>query len=168
MDEGREKLIEEIGELALQYDMKHSGWSQSVLAALQEKLDLKDDGAFRAASALSGGIARRGETCGALIGGIMAISQIVGRESIQDTEQYRKAMVPATDMYLRFEEELGHTLCAEIHKILYGRSFKLYEQEDLEAFLAAGGHEPEGCPGICRKAAKIAADIVLDLKAGGK
>jgi hypothetical protein len=98
----------------------------------------------------------------------MAISQIVGRESIQDTEQYRKAMVPATDMYLRFEEELGHTLCAEIHKILYGRSFKLYEQEDLEAFLAAGGHEPEGCPGICRKAAKIAADIVLDLKAGGK
>jgi hypothetical protein len=25
MDEGREKLIEEIGELALQYDMKHSG-----------------------------------------------------------------------------------------------------------------------------------------------
>jgi hypothetical protein len=75
-------------------------------------------------------------------------------------------MVPATDMYLRFEEELGHTLCAEIHKILYGRSFKLYEQKDLEAFLAAGGHEPEGCPGVCRKAARIAASIILDLKAG--
>jgi C_GCAxxG_C_C family probable redox protein len=129
-------------------------------------LDLKDPGAFKAASALAGGIARRGETCGALLGGIMAICQIVGRESIEDTEQYRKAMVPATDMYLRFKEEVGHTMCAEIHKILYGKSFKLYEQEDYEAFLAAGGHEPQGCPGVCGKGAKIAARIILDLKAG--
>ncbi len=97
----------------------------------------------------------------------MAICQLVGRESIQDTEQYRRAMAPATDMYLRFREEVGHTLCAEIHKILYGRSFKLYEKEDYEAFLAAGGHEPEGCPGICTKAAKIAASIILDLKTAG-
>ena len=95
----------------------------------------------------------------------MAICGVVGRESIQDTEQYRKAMVPATDMYLRFKEVVGHTLCVEIHKILYGRPFKLYEQEDYEAFLAAGGHEPDGCPGVCGKAAKIAAGIILDLKA---
>ena len=94
----------------------------------------------------------------------MAICQIVGRESIEDTEQYRRAMVPATDMYLRFEEEVGHTICAEIHKILYGRSFKLYEKEDYKGFLAAGGHEPQGCPGVCGKGAKIAARIILDLK----
>ena len=115
---------------------------------------------------MSGGIARRGETCGALIGGIMAICQIVGRESIEDTEQYGRAMVPAADMYLRFKEEVGHTICAEIHKILYGRTFKLYDNEDRQAFLAAGGHEPKGCPGVCDKAAKIAANIILDLKSG--
>jgi C_GCAxxG_C_C family probable redox protein len=166
MDEQREKLIEEIGDLALEYDMNYIGCSQSVLAALQEKLDLKDPGAFKAASALAGGIAKRGETCGALIGGMMAICQIVGRESIEDTEQYRKSFVPSAEMYLKFKEEIGHTLCAEIHKILYGRSFKLYEQEEYEAFLVAGGHEPEGCPGVCGRAAKIAARIILDLKAG--
>lgn len=130
-------------------------------------MDLKDVETFKAASALAGGIARRGETCGALIGGIMAICQVVGRESIQDTEQYRKAMVPATDMYLRFREEIGHTICAEIHKILYGRTYKLYDEEERQAFHAAGGHEPEGCPGVCGKAAKIAASIMLDLKTGG-
>ena len=130
-------------------------------------MDLKDVETFKAASALAGGIARRGETCGALIGGIMAICQVVGRESIQDTEQYRKAMVPATDMYLRFREEIGHTICAEIHKILYGRTYKLYYEEERQAFHAAGGHEPEGCPGVCGKAAKIAASIMLDLKTGG-
>jgi hypothetical protein len=96
---------------------------------------------------------------------MMAICQIVGRESIENTEQYREAMVPATDMYLKFQEKIGHTICAEIHKILYGRAFKLYEQEDYEAFLAAGGHEPEGCPGVCEKAARIAGLIILDLMA---
>ncbi len=133
---------------------------------MQEKLDLKDTGAFKAASALSGGVARRGETCGALIGGIMAICQVVGREAIEDTEQYQKAMEPCNKMYLQFREELGHTLCAEIHKILYGRWFRLYEEEELEAFYAAGGNEGKGCPGVCAKAAKIAARIILDLKEG--
>ena len=125
---------------------------------------MKDPGAFKAASALAGGIARRGETCGALIGGIMAVCQIVGRESIEDTEQYRRAMVPATDMYLRFKEAVGYTLCADIHKSLYGRSFKMYEEQDYEAFLEAGGHDPNGCPSVCAKAAKIAANIILDLE----
>lgn len=125
---------------------------------------MKDRNAFKAASALSGGIARRGETCGALIGGIMAICQIVGRESIEDTEQYRRSVVPATEMYLKFKEEVGHTLCAEIQKIIYGRPFRLYEPEELAAFEGAGGHKPEGCPSVCRKAAKIAANIILDLR----
>lgn len=96
----------------------------------------------------------------------MGICQVVGRESIEDTQQYGKAMVPAADMYLKFREEVGHTICAEIHKILYGRIYKLHDEADREAFHAAGGHEPEGCPGVCSKAAKIAANIVLDLKAG--
>jgi C_GCAxxG_C_C family probable redox protein len=132
---------------------------------LQEKLDLRDTGAFKAASALAGGIAGRGETCGALIGGIMAIGQVLGRESLEDREQFQKAMVPAGEMYLKFKEAVGHTLCAEIHKILFGRSFRLYEDEEKEAFVAAGGRGPDGCPRVGSKAAKIAATIILDLKA---
>jgi len=54
---------------------------------LQEKLNLKDAGAFKAATALAGGIAGRGETCGALIGGIMAIGQVCGREALEDTKR---------------------------------------------------------------------------------
>ncbi len=96
----------------------------------------------------------------------MGICQVVGRESMGDKEQYGKAMVPSSDMYLRFKEEIGHTICAEIHTILYGRTYKLCDEKEREAFHAAGGHEPEGCPGVCGKAAKIAASIILDLKAG--
>lgn len=67
-------------------------------------------------------------------------------------------------MYLRFEEEVGHSICAEIHEILYGRVHKLYDEEERQTFHAAGGHEPQGCPGVCRKTAKIVARIILDLK----
>jgi C_GCAxxG_C_C family probable redox protein len=132
---------------------------------LQEKLDLRDVGAFKAASAMAGGIAGRGETCGALIGGIMAIGQVLGREFLEDREQFQKAMIPANEMYLRFKETVGHTLCAEIHKILFGRSFRLYEEEEKQAFFAAGGSGPDGCPSVGSEAAKIAAGIILDLKA---
>ena len=135
---------------------------------MQEKLDLRDAGAFKAASAMAGGIAGRGETCGALIGGIMAIGQVLGRESLEDTEQFQKAMIPASEMYVKFKEAVGHTLCAEIHKILFGKSFRLYEEEEKKAFVAAGGRGPDGCPGVGSKAAKIAANIILDLKAGGE
>jgi C_GCAxxG_C_C family probable redox protein len=135
---------------------------------LQEKFDLKSVGALKAAGALAGGIAGRGETCGALIGGIMAIGQVLGRESLEDIEQFQKAMIPANDMYLKFREAVGHTLCAEIHKILFGRSFRLYEEEEKAAFAEAGGRGPGGCPEVGRKAAKIAARIILDLRARGE
>jgi C_GCAxxG_C_C family probable redox protein len=125
---------------------------------------LRDAGSLKATSALSGGIAGRGETCGALIGGIMAICQVLGRESLEDKAQYRVSMDVANEMYLEFTKAVGHTLCSEIHKILYGKSFKLYEEEDRAAFTAAGGRGPEGCATVCSRAAGIAAEIIIDLK----
>ena len=95
----------------------------------------------------------------------MAIGQVCGRESLEDAEQFRKSMDVAHDMYLRFEEAVGHTLCAEIQKVLFGRSFKMYEDEERKAFVEAGGRQPDGCPGVGSKAAQIAASIILDLRA---
>ncbi len=167
MGAARKKMIDASARRAFQYEMEFGGCCQSVLAALQETLNLRDKGAFKAASALAGGVARRGETCGALIGAIMAVCQIVGRDKIEDVEQYRLAMEPAGEIFLKFKEEVGHTNCAEIQKILFGRPFRLHEEKEYEAFLAAGGHGPEGCPVVCGKAAKVAAEKILDLRDGG-
>ena len=94
----------------------------------------------------------------------MGICQLVGREEFADREQYLRAMETCDQMYVKFKRDVGHTICREIHKILYGKSFNLYEEEDRKAFRAAGGHDPKGCPGICQKAARIAARIIIDLK----
>jgi C_GCAxxG_C_C family probable redox protein len=135
-----------------------------VLAALQAKVGGIDQSVFKAGTCLSGGVVGRGETCGALTGGLMAIGSEAGREHLEDVEQLRKARVPGTEMYLRFKEEVGDTLCAEIHKIKFGRTYHLYDPAELKAFHEVGGHSPEGCPVVCQSAARIAADIILRLR----
>jgi C_GCAxxG_C_C family probable redox protein len=119
---------------------------------------------FKAGSALSGGVARKGETCGALTGAIMAVGCLLGRERLEDREQYGKAMEAADGVYDRFKEQVGHTLCREIHKIRYGKVYRLFIPEEREAFHAMGGHSRKGCPEVCGIAARIAAEVILNIK----
>ena len=119
---------------------------------------------FKAGSALAAGVAKRGETCGALTGAIMAIGTLVGRERLEDKEQLQISMEVADRVYLLFKEKIGHTICSEIHKIRYGRTFRLYVPEESEAFHNMGGHSREGCPEVCGIAARIAGEIILGIK----
>ena len=164
--------VEAIGAKALEYD-KHSGCSQSVLLALQEAFHIGDKQSFRSATVLSGGVARRGETCGALIGALMALGLACGREDISDTQAYRDAMKPANEIVdefkkrmeeeFGFDEPLNSTLCSDIQKLIYGRSFDLNDPEDYPLFLEAGGHSDDGCPKTCAVADKVAAEKLIQL-----
>jgi C_GCAxxG_C_C family probable redox protein len=131
---------------------------------LQEKLGVGSKEVFKAGSALAGGVARRGETCGALTGAIMALGLVVGRERLEDIEQYRKSVELAGRIYDLFREKVGHTLCWEIHKIKYGKAYRLYIPEERDAFHEMGGHGRKGCPEVCGIAARITGDLILDLK----
>jgi C_GCAxxG_C_C family probable redox protein len=104
-----------------------------------------------------------GETCGALTGGIMAIGLVLGKEQLADIQAYRDTMQASYEMYGRFKEELGSSLCFEIQKGLLGRSFDFKRDEEAEEWYRAGGLEK--CPMVCAIAARIAADIILTLKA---
>jgi len=158
----REKLLDRVAWAAYYNDRVYEGCSRSVLQALQSHLHLGDGGALKASTALAGGVARMGETCGALIGGIMAIGLVLGREELEDIQAYRDTMEASYEMYNRFKEELGSTTCSEIQKKLLGRGFDLKTDEESEAWYKAGGLEK--CPMVCATAARIAADIILALK----
>ena len=135
---------------------------------MQEKLNVGSTEVFKAGSALAGGVARRGETCGALIAAMMAIGSFIGRERLEDIETYQKAMEPASLVYTLFQEKIGHTLCAEIHKIRYGKHYRLFIPEEREAFSKMGGHSRDGCPEVCGIAAAIAANVILDIEERSK
>ncbi len=131
---------------------------------MQAKLGGIDPAVFKSGSALAGGVAWQGETCGALTGAIMAIGCVIGRERLEDVEQYRRAKAPAMEVYHRFREQVGHSLCAEIHRIKYGRVFHLSIPEEAHAFHEMGGHGRTGCPEVCGIAARVTADVILRLR----
>jgi C_GCAxxG_C_C family probable redox protein len=169
----KEKIIQNIRKNAHEYD-KFSGCSQSVLLSIQEGFGMKNMAAFKSATVFGGGVARSGETCGALIGALMALGLIIGREKMEETEAYRKAMEPAREIQRRFKEELKKqlqfemdlktTLCKEIQENIYGRSFDMNDEKDYQAFLSAGGHGDLGCPRVCAVAAQVAAEKIFEVK----
>jgi C_GCAxxG_C_C family probable redox protein len=119
---------------------------------------------FKAGSALAGGVARMGETCGALTGAIMAVCSLVGREKLEDRAQYGRAMEEARQVCDLFRDRIGHTICAKIHKIRHGRVYRLIDPKEREAFHHEGGHSRTGCPEVCGVAARAAAEVILDIQ----
>jgi len=83
---------------------RHSGCSQGVLLALQDDFGHRHPEVFKAATVLSGGVARHGETCGALLGSLMAPGLVVGREKMEDTQTYRDSMGPSADIIARLRK----------------------------------------------------------------
>jgi C_GCAxxG_C_C family probable redox protein len=157
----RAKLLDRVAWAAYNNDRAYEGCSRSVLYALQDHLHLPGGSALKASTALAGGIARMGETCGALIGGIMAIGLVLGSEDLADIQAYRNSMVASYQMYERFKEEMDGTICIEIQKKLLGKSFDFKKDKSAEEWYKAGGLEQ--CPMVCGIAARIAADIIVDL-----
>jgi len=163
-------LVKEIGRRALFYD-KYSGCSQSVLLALQEGLMVGDQESFKAATVLSGGVARRGETCGALLGALMAVGLVEGRSRMPNTPVYAAACAEAdiiatefqrrVEKEFKFKEQLKSTICWDIQMGIYGRSYDLRDTVQREAFYACGGHGDDGCPKVCKIAAEVAAERLL-------
>jgi C_GCAxxG_C_C family probable redox protein len=145
---------------------------------LQEALGVGDEESFKAATVLSGGVAGRGETCGALLGALMALGLAMGRSQMADTPTYRRAMAPALDLSRRFQQALQAafgfdqpletTLCRDIHTRIYGRAFDLTDKADYERFLTAGGHSEDGCPKVCAVAARTAAEFLIVQRPEGR
>jgi C_GCAxxG_C_C family probable redox protein len=165
--------VKKIGEKALEYD-KYSGCSQSVLLAIQEAFNIGNMESFKAATVLSGGVARKGETCGALLGGLMALGLVIGREDIKDTQKYRDAMIPSEEIIVNFQSRLqqvfgfkkplNNTICRDIQRLIYGESFDLTDPVSYKAFLDAGGHGDNGCPLVCSIAAEVTAEKIIELR----
>ena len=165
--------IERVKRKALEYDFL-SGCSQSVLGAIQEEFAIGNIDSFKAATVLSGGVVRTGETCGAIIGALLALGLVIGRERMGDFNAYQGAMkvgLAVRNKFMKelkaqfgFKKELESTLCRHIQEKIYGRSYNLADDKDRQAFLDAGGHSETGCPKVCGIAAQVVAEKIMELE----
>lgn len=162
----REKIIDIIAKTAFNYDRAYEGCTRNVLAALIEHLHLSTPEGTRevikSSTALSGGICRMGETCGALTGGIMAIGLVAGSEKLEDIRAYRCSMELSYKLYNRFKEIFQSTRCYEIQEKVLGRSYNFKDEKESAAWYRDGGLHK--CPMVCAIAARITAEIILDFQ----
>ena len=153
-------------DLGFKYEKEYYGCSQCVLLAIQDTFNLENETVFKSASGLAAGIGLLGSVCGALTGGVMALSLKYGRDlqafKAGDPEGKRlKAYEKARQLYKRFEDEYRSVICKDIQKKIFGRSFNLNDPQDFKEFEEAGAHVDK-CPGVVGRAAQWVAEIILE------
>jgi len=153
-------------DLGFKYEKEYYGCAQCILLAVQDTFGLKNEDVFKSASGLAAGIGLMGSVCGALTGGVMALSLKYGRDlqafKAGDPEGKRlKAYEKTRKLYKRFEDEYGSVICRDIQKKIFGRSFNLRDPQEFKEFEEAGAHVDK-CPGVVGMAAQWVAEIMLD------
>jgi C_GCAxxG_C_C family probable redox protein len=148
-----DRLAEKVREI-----LKKSGnCAQTSFAVLQEEFGLEGEQILKALTPFPG-IALRGETCGAVIGCLMALGLVFGRDDLGDFRGYIRSLPSARRFCTRFEEENGGTACAGILVNKLGRNYNLADRAEAREYASAGG--PKVCSELIISAVKIAAEAI--------
>jgi len=131
--------------------------AQSSFAALAEHLGLQSGSTLKALTPFPG-IALRGETCGAVVGSLMAIGMVLGRDRLDDQPGMRRSVAAARRFCRAFEAEFGGTSCRMILEQGLGSAFDLARPEGIAAYLEAGG--PQHCSEVVSRSVVIAAEVI--------
>jgi len=162
--ESKEQLLKKIYDLAFNYEAERGSCPQCVLAALFETLNIGDEATIKSADALAGGTALSTKgTCGALVGGLLAISSVVGREydDFCAGKTKRRVFQFSKQLYDKFIDEYSSPLCCDVHLKLFGRTFNLMDPKEYEEFEKAGAHVDK-CPSVSGNVARWTAEIILE------
>jgi C_GCAxxG_C_C family probable redox protein len=164
----KKELLDKIEEEAAKCERETHGCGRCTLAALMKYFELGDEKSIdlilKAALPLSGGIAQTRNTCGAALGGLMAIGMVffpgkLGEENMQDIQT---AMRLGREYYRSLEKELGHIRCYDIREVGLGRCFDTSDPDEYQKFVKAGGYEL--CSRVCSKAARLAGEYIFQIK----
>ncbi len=156
----REELLNNVEETAHGYEKEFHGCSRCVFKALQDHLDLGDGVTLKASTPLAAGVAMRGETCGALIGGLLAVGIVTAQEDLKDSNVLNNSLAAGFRLARKVEKEFGTTNCTMIQTERLGRFYSLADPEQYKAFIEAGGYVE--CPKVVGKIARMTAEFILD------
>ena len=165
MEETRKELLEKAYELGFEYEKTYRGCSQCAIAAIHDTLNIRDDSVFKAGTGLAAGGGLTGiGVCGGYAGGIMVISQLLGRErsNFADPEKVRfKSFALARKFLEQYTKEFGSIICRDIQTHRFGRPYYIADMDDFEKFEEEGGHVDK-CTDVVGKASQLAVKLILD------
>jgi C_GCAxxG_C_C family probable redox protein len=120
---------------------------------LGDQFGLDQELAFRVAGAFGGGMARMGETCGAITGAFMVIGLNYGMTQAKDEAARDKTYQLAQEFVARFNERHGSMVCPEL------LGYDLSKPEERKA-ASEKGLFTTLCPELVRDAAEIAEQLL--------
>jgi len=157
--ESRDDRLNRLERKAGDYEELYGSCAQGTLLALQEEFGLGDKQTLRAATAMPG-IALRGETCGAVVGAIMALGMAMGRDKPDDFASVQRTTKAARKLCRRFEQEFGGCNCRDVQHRIFGRSYNVADPVESMEFIKADAAKK--CRAPAEKAARIAGELILD------
>ena len=124
--------------------------SESVLQALAESRGIRSEFIPRIATGLCAGISRTGGICGAVSGGVLAISLVTGRSSPGDPREENLRLVRA--FLKECEAKFGSTNCEQLMgcRLDTAEGQRFFQEHNLR----------EKCAGFTREAARIAVQLL--------
>lgn len=128
-------------EKALEYYCEGGGFNcaHSVLLAFAPEFGMKQDMA-RVAAVFGGGVARSGETCGAVTGALMVLGLKHGMIDAADQESKGKSYALAKELMARYKERRGTVMCKDLlgYDISTPEGMQAIKEQKLGAKLCTG------------------------------
>ena len=141
-------------EVAVEKFVSGFNCAQSILYAFGADLGLDGETALKVATGLGGGMGGRGETCGAVTGGILALGLKFGRGGQQDRSVGRAAYQKTQELMAAFERTHGSSIC---RTLLCGCDLRT--PEGMQRFREEGLHQ-KVCVGCVRTVGEILAGML--------
>ncbi len=127
------KKKEALSEEAVKHFLDGYNCAQSVLLTLSEHWESKNELIPKIATGFGGGIGLCGSVCGALTGGVMAIGIKYGANQ-PSAEERRKCYDLSQQLYRKFEQKHGSTLCRKLVDYDLSDSMELEKAKKANVF----------------------------------
>jgi C_GCAxxG_C_C family probable redox protein len=156
--EERTVLANKASALAFDLEQKYGCCPQCVLTAIKETVGGVSDETIKASHGLSGGGGLTGVgACGALSGGLVALSTVRGRDAdkLHKGRGIRNFQV-GKELVERFQEEFGGTTCEQLQQKFTGQIWNMWDQKEYRGFEEARGDQ-------CARATALVTRWVIEM-----
>ena len=158
--QNEQETLKQLDEKAREYLRISGNCAQSSFSALSDQFGL-GDALMRKALAPFPGIALRGETCGIVIGSLLALGLVYGEDKL-GPQEWIKPLRPARAFCRAFEKQFGGTACDDVTRGLCGRTFNLADPAETEEWRSTG--VAAKCSDVVAGGCRIAAEIIMSEK----
>ena len=160
----RAEILEQVGSAAAKAQIRDDVCSRSTLIGLKTYFDWIPDELIRASMSLCGGAGAASGSCGTYTCGLLAIGfkfNVTLEEELRNPSKQEIGAEKFMEFRDRFIEAMGTTLCPELQKQVFGRSYIFTNPEDAEEYFKVTDHNVK-CADVVDRATRVVAEMLLD------